>query len=389
MSRRVPNWLIGYKEYAEGPEVPPIFNLWVGISCIAAAAQRDIYMEMDFFQVHSNLYIMLTSPAGRGKKSTAMKLGRNLLRNVGNYGAEIHFSTQAASSAALIQQFVKLGGKVHQSLTCHSLELGSLLGTKNDDMTIFLTDIFDCNPDWDKQTVSRGLELIEKPWLNLLAGTTPTWLGDNLSNTALEGGFISRSIFVYDDTRRRVAIPKMTDAQKRLRQDLTHDLAQIVALKGTFRMSAEAEAAYVKWYEGPERDKSEVDAKLATYYERKGIHVIKVAMILALAESDSLVVEQPHVVAAIGMLSELEGGMRKAFTSVGKNQFSTDLDRIEDQVLSHDKLSYKQILAMNIHSLEKKELDENLETLASIGKIVISRGWIFSPVAWELEQSKD
>jgi hypothetical protein len=388
--RRLGNWLKAYQLYTEGTESPPLFHLWVGLSTLAAAAQRKIFMDHDFFKTHTNMYVVLVSPPGRSRKSTAMSFGKNLLKKVPDYGQEINFSSDATSAAALVQQFIKLGHKEHQSLTTFSSELGTLIRMNDSDIVGFLTDIYGCEPGWNKQTVGRGLEMIEAPWLNLLGATTPAWMGDNLSKTALEGGFVRRIVFVYADSRLMVAIPKMTAVQKALQRDLAADLAHIASLKGEFKFaSPDVEKYYVGWYEDPKRLELETDPRLTGYYECKAEHIKKVAMMLSLAESDKLRLEVHHLKAAIGMLGELESGMSKAFSSVGKNPFSTDMDRIADQVNQQGRVKYKQLLAMNIHALEKKQFDDTLATLLEINKVYVQGGWLYSPVEWALKEEAE
>ena len=158
--RQLDNWLDAYREYTAGTESPPNFHLWVALGTIAAAMQRKISMDAGYFDVHSNMYIILTSPPGRSRKSTALRIGKKLLSGLKDYGQEIHFSTQASSVAALVRQLVSIPNKEHQSLTAFSSELGSLLGSKSIEMTDFLVDIYDCDPGWDKQTIARDLEKI-------------------------------------------------------------------------------------------------------------------------------------------------------------------------------------------------------------------------------------
>lgn len=370
MPRKLENWLQAYSEYTEGTESPPIFHLWVALGTLAGAAQRKVYLDADYYQVYTNLFIILTSPAGRSRKSTALRIGKGLLRGVGDYGEEVHFSTQASSVAALVSQFARIQNKDHQSLTAFSSELGSMLGSKSIEMTDFLTDIYDCNPDWDKQTIGRGLEKIEKPWLNLLAGTTPQWMGENLSKTAVEGGFVSRSIFVYEDTRLRVAFPKMSDYQKQLGRDLVHDLAEIAKLKGQFTFSDSAREYYREWYED-QSDKSEAarDYRISGYFERKHIHVLKVAMAVSLAARDDLVLTPADIASAIALLEDIEPGMYKAFSSVGKNLYSADMERIKDMILraGPSGVTYREILKANIHAVNKEEIDKILSAIFEMG----------------------
>lgn len=377
--RRLSNWLQAYRMYTEGTESPPIFHLWVAMGTIAAAAQRKITMDAGYFTVHTNLFVVLVSPPGRSRKSTALRIGKGVLKGIPDWGAEIYFSTQASSVAALVKQMSSIPTKEHQSLTAFSSELGSLLGVKSVDMTDFLVDIYDCEPDWDKQTVGRGLEKIERPWFNLIGATTPQWMGDNLSRTAIEGGFVSRTIFVFDDTRRRVAFPELTEEQKTIRKALMHDLAQIAKLKGEFKFSPQAKEFYRYWYEEVNLMGHDVDYRISGFYERKHIHVLKVAMALSLAEDDDLTLQQRDIETAIAVLTELEPGMRRAFSAVGKNVYSTDLERIKNQILEAKGLPYKKILAGNIHSVEKDQLDKLLDALITMGEIERGDNHTFYP----------
>lgn len=383
-SRKLPNWLQAYAEFTQGTESPEIFHLWVALGTLAGAAQRKIVMDLGYFHVHTNMFIVLVSPPGRSRKSTALRIGKSILKDVPLYGVDLFFSTQASSVAALVKQMAAINekNKDHQSLTAFSSELGSLLGTKSVEMTDFLVDIYDCEPDWDKQTVGRGLEKIDRPWLNLVGATTPQWMGDNLSSTAIEGGFVSRTVFVFDDTRKRVAFPSLSEHQKGLRKALVHDLAHIAKLKGTATLSDEATEYYTHWYEKIS-DSKDIDYRIAGFYERKHIHVFKVAMALSLAENDSLVIERRDVETAIAMLDELEIGMKRAFSAVGKNAYSTDIERIKSQIWDNGTknggLHYKQLLAANIHSIEKDQLDKIIQALVSMGEIVGTKHFRFVP----------
>lgn len=379
MARKLADWIEGYRQYTSGTESPAVFHLWVALGTIAAAAQRKISMDAGYYDVHSNLYVVLVSPAGRSRKSTALRIGKGLLTGIKDYGETINFTTQASSVAAVVRQFSSIQNKEHQSLTAFSAELGSLLGSKSIEMTDFLTDIYDCAPDWDKQTIQRGLEKIDNPWLNLLGATTPQWMGDNLSKTAIEGGFVSRTIFVYEDTRLRVAFPELTPEQRILKKALMHDLAHIASLKGTFTFTPEAKQFYKDWYEDPARNASEQDYRISGFYERKHIHVLKVAMALSLAQQDKLVLEIPHIKAAIALLNSIEPGMRKAFRAVGKNTHGTTLERIRDQILDAGRVPYKKVLAANIHDIMKEDFDKLLSSLVDMGDVIWSDLHLCSP----------
>jgi hypothetical protein len=351
-TRKLGNWLEEYRNFTSGTESPAAFHFWVAMSVISAAAQRKISMDAGYYDVHSNMYIILTAPPGTSRKSTALRIGKSMLRGLKDYGQEIHFSTQASSVAALVKQLTAIPNKEHQSLTD------------------FLVDIYDCDPDWDKQTMMRGLEKIEFPWLNMLAATTPQWLGDNLSKTAVEGGFVARSIFVYEQTRLRVAFPELTEEQKKLKKLLIHDLSIIASLKGRMIFSPEAKEFYRCWYEDPKRTAGGyTDHRISGYYERKHVHVLKVAMAISLAQKNELVLDVESIRAAILLLGQIEPGMRKAFSAVGKNPHATVIEQIRDQITLAGKVPYKKLLASHINDVKQEDFDKLLESLIAMGDV--------------------
>lgn len=360
--RKLSNWLRAYGEFTARTEPPATFHLWVGISMMAAAMQRKLYIDAGHFIAHSNMYIVLVSPPGRSKKGTAMKIGKGILKGIDDYAQEIHFSTQASSVAALVSQMSKIENKAHQSLTSISWELGSLLGSKTDEMTMFLTDIFDCEPDWDKQTIGRGLEKISAPWLNLLAGTTPQWMGDNLSRTALEGGFVGRTVFVYEDSRRLISFRPYSEDELLLKRELIHDLAHIAGKAGQFVFSPEGQEFWDDWYEDESR-LNDIDYRLSGYYERKPIQVLKLAMVYSLSVKDELIITPDDLGRALDTLAEIEPGMYKAFQSVGKNIYSVEAERIRSQIRSAGAISLRKVVSLNSRDLELEQIMKILQTL--------------------------
>lgn len=372
--RLLPNWLLAYQEYTQMSEAPPSFHLWVGLGTIMGAAQRKIYMRTEYFDVHSNMFVVLVGPPGKVKKSTALRIGKRLLKEVPG----IHFTTSATSAASLIEQMAAITARDHQSMTAFSSELGTFLSVDMAAMTDFLTDIWDGDPDWDKQTRKKGVETINAPWLSLLAGTTPQWMGDNMSKTIVEGGLVARCIFIHENQRvLKSPFPKGTERHKILRKALVNDLTHISALNGEFTFSPEAEKFYDEWYMNPVRFPDSDDPRIMGYFDRKHVHVLKVAMALSLAEKDDLVLERRDIETALSLLKEVEPKMSRAFVNVGKNPMATDTDRVYEQIGSAKGLSYQHILAAHWHNVNKKALDDILVDLRCMEKIEIGTDGLY------------
>lgn len=373
-ARKLDDWLRGYAEFTQNSESPEVFHMWVALGTIAGAAQRKIRMHLAYFDVYTNMFLILVSPPGIGKKTTALRVGKNFLKRV---EPQVNFATESSSAGALIQMMSKISNPTHQSMTIFSSELGTLLGTDPVTMVDFLTDIYDCNPDWHKQTLARGKEAINHPWLNLLAGTTPQWLGEHLSKTAVEGGLVARCIYPFsDELKLENPLPKEDKAKKKIADELIHDLSIIATLEGEFELEPEAERFYSEWYMDKTRFPKLMDPRVAGYYGRKHIHVLKVAMALSLSYKNELVLNLEDIQRALVLLEATEPGMTRAFSAVGKNEHSTDLERILAQLRSRGRMAYGELIAANYHSINKRTLDEILEQLRQMGEInVDNRVW--------------
>jgi hypothetical protein len=376
MARLLSNWLHAYAEYTEGTESPETYHLWVALGTIAAAAQRKIGLRLGLMHVHSNMFITLVGPAGGPRKSTALNIGKNLIVGTAEYGAKIELAPKKASSAAIVSRMARINNPDHQSITAIASELGTLLGSNNAEVSDLLTDLWDCDPNFDKETVGRGAEKITAPWVNIMAGTTPIWLSDNLPKTASEGGFVSRGIFVYaEDTKHWVPRPSLTPEQEELGKLLAHDLAEIALLSGNFTFSESAGEYYDEWYLDRRNFSTKYNNRMTTYYARKHIHVLKVAMAVSLANSDQLILEPRDIAVAVDIVEEVEKQMSVAFQGVGRNILGMDHERIKKQIqkAGPDGMTYRDLLITNIQALDKQQLDSIIAALAQMG-VVAAQG---------------
>jgi hypothetical protein len=120
-------------------------------------------------------------PPGRVAKSTCIRLGRNVLQAV----EDLKFGPDSVTREELIRLMAKAGGPtpVQSPLVLHSTELSSLIEPSGIKMIQYLTDIYDCeyNPKgWKHGTKHSGRDTIINPVLNILAGSTPSWIAEGL-----------------------------------------------------------------------------------------------------------------------------------------------------------------------------------------------------------------
>lgn len=368
MSRRLPNWIQAYLAYTAESESPEEYHIWTAISSIAAVLRRRVFFDMGYFLVYPNMYIVLVSPAGRCKKSTAMRMGKSLFTQI----PDIEFSADSTTRERLIQDLSMAFKQEQSALTVHSSEFASMLTSSGMDMVVFLTDIFDSPLEWSHKTKVSGTQKVRAPFLNMLAGTTPDWIAKAMPLDTIGIGLTSRIIFIYHDTPRvRDPIPKLSPEQIALSHVLVSDLQAIARINGEYKFSEDADKLYTKWY----RDRAEHpnptgDPRLNGFYERKPIHLIKLAMIVSASIRDETVIEEDDLRLAMQLFDQAEVKMPKVFANVGKNPLAVDIEDTLAVILSRQGgVERGELISMFKHSVRMEEMFEVLDTLVVIGKI--------------------
>jgi hypothetical protein len=387
--RKLKDWMQAYGEYTSQSDSPQEFHIWGGLVALAGAAQRKILMRAAYYDVHSNMYVLLVSPPGRARKGAALRVSKNILKEA---QPPVNFASESGSHEAMVDLFQKIANPAHQSLTIFSMEFGTLMATNPAGMVDFLTDIYDGNPDWSRNTKKNNLQTIQHPWLGLFSGTTPKWLGEHLGLIAVEGGFTARAILVYSEERLlENTWPEETDPMKSLRKDLIHDLSIIAALDGEFGFEGGRSGEAFRWYDFWYRDKIALlnehfpkdrdwksrfppiaDPRTASYYDRKHIHLLKVGMALSLSYKDEMVLTLDDLNKALYMLNGIEPGMSLAMDAVGKSQTANELNYIWSQIKASGSagIEAKELLIANYHAVKDLTVFEQIiSALIRMGRV--------------------
>lgn len=363
--RKLSNWLHGFLEYTKESEAPDNYLLWTAISTLAGATQRQISTKWGYLTIYPNMYTMLVGPPGF-RKSTALSFGRGLLRAIG-----VPMSSESMSKEAMITQMVernKMKKPPRSALTVLSSDFMTFMQTSGPSMIEFLTDIYDSPDKWEYTTKQRGSEVVKNGFVNLLAATTPGWISDTFSISFIEQGFASRCLFIYEDKLRFLrAFPKVTPEMEEVYLALIEDLQYINKLKGVIPWTQAGHDWFENWYE-KEHPKELLDYRLSGYLRRKPTHVLKLAMILALSERDDKIqMDSKNISAAKRLLDFLEPKMTKTFSSVGRNPYASDMERIYEDVLENGPIQVQELRRKNRHAMDKRTFDDTMENLTLMG----------------------
>lgn len=323
-------------KYASYGEAPKRMYFWTGVSTIAGALRRKVWIDQAYFRWFPNFYIVLVAPPGIVSKSTTAGIGMDLLRQVPGikFGPEIVTWQALATSFVNAAEAFELNGEFIQMapLTIESSEFGNLLDPKDKQMVDILVTLWD-GKSTKKETKHSGNDDVVNPWINLIACTTPSWIAGNFPEYLIGGGLTSRMIFVYAETKERyVAYPAdhVPPDHQEHRKALIEDLCHISTLVGQYELTNLAKIWGMQWYESHYRNKPANldDDRFGGYIARKQTHVHKLAMIMAAAESDKLLLTDEHLSIANSMVTDLEADMTQVFARIGKSDAAFYADRV-------------------------------------------------------------
>lgn len=338
MSRHYGDWLNAFMEYASFGEAPKHMYFWTGVSTLAGALQRRVWIDQTYFKWYPNFYIVLVAPPGVVSKSTTAGIGMNLLRKVNGvkFGPEVvTWPALLSAFAGAKEAFEYRGEFVPQSaLTFESSEFGNLLNPQDKEMVDLLVSLWDGKTGtFEKKTKHSGNDSVENPWINLIACTTPSWIAGSFPEYMIGGGFTSRCLFVYADKKEKyVAYPSLTvpSDMTAFGQRLVDDLQHIGQLCGEFSMSKDAIAWGQNWYKRhySVRSKNLDDDRFGGYIARKQTHIHKLAMIISASCGDTLTITEEHLTIAENMVTDLEPDMQFVFSKIGKSETALYAERL-------------------------------------------------------------
>lgn len=283
--RALSSWIDYFMEYTSGIQSPEPFREWAAIATIAAALERKVHIISQGRPVYPNLYIFLVGPPGSGK-TRAVEESEDLLHAL----KEHHIAPTSMTKAALIDALVAatrvMPGQMNGSfnaLFVAAKELGALLPGYDSDFMNALVYLYDSIAYSEKRR-SKDIDFtIEKPLLNLIACTTPSFLNDMMPAGAWEQGFLSRTIIVYSEILDIVGLDLMEENKSRdekLESALKSDIKVIGDRVGRLQFAKEA-AEVVETWNLTRRDHEPKHPRLVHYCTRRPLHLLKLCQVAA------------------------------------------------------------------------------------------------------------
>ena len=349
------NFLSEWSNFTRGTEAPEQYYLWSGISALSSIMGRRVWLPYGRFTFYPNIYTVLLGPAGNGK-TTAMAIAKNLIRELG-----IPFSAECQTKESLVKEWIQyertfeVNGKklIYTPISIFVTELSHFLGPNSAHMIDFLTTTFDQDV-YDAKTKNKGNDLIMGPAITMLACTTPEWVTTYLKSDIISGGFSRRALFINEfEGKYRISFPETSPEQKTAALAFTAYARGLQDVAGGFVWDQAAKSFFTHWYENYVLP---TDPTIRSYHRTKHTMVMKVAMLIALAESHDLVMRKHHLEITLELFTGMELNLLKVFQGMGRNELNTVGTRILDIIRANNgSISEKELLRVTSRDASTQE----------------------------------
>ena len=384
------NFIRKYYDYTQETEPPTNYHVWTMISTISALLGRKCYIPQGVFTIYPNLYIVLVGSPGM-KKSSAMNIGKNLLRTIKEFPLAPASMTREAMLASLQQNECQfrvnnISMNFHQ-VSAFVTELQEFIGGKhrNQSMIDILTAIWD-EPTYEYHTINRDPIRIDAPYVTLLACCTTDWLNDKLKASIISEGLARRMIFIYEEQRSKyVPFPVLTAEQTVAWSDLEEDVKLIRAITGKFNFTEDAVEYWEKLYMDIQKEAETKDVFLQHYWTTKHVLMIKVAMCLSAVLRSDKMIDRALLEIVNKMFNDFERRLPILFKAMGRNELKSLEDKIEEFIANagHKGRALSDIaneFARDLSIMEVQSLIESLTIRKKIQPNVVDSSWVSTSV---------
>lgn len=401
-------WVTDLVEQHQELESPLSFWYWSLLCAISATVKDNVWLNRQIYDIYPNIYVMLHAESGL-KKGPPVSMARRLVSTVNN--------TKIISGRSSIQGILKdlgtgagysmPGGKIVKqeksvAFICSSELSSSIVEDKV--ATKILTDLYDRQYNLGEWRSLLKMETfsLKDPTITMLTATNEAMTEDFFTRAAIQGGYFARTFIIYEslaNTVNSLSVPLDNPPNYVVSADY---LKQLATLKGAFQPLGSKEQTdthpleyrnrrtgrigyfspagyiYEEWYDNFKEDIERSKTKDETgTLNRFGDSVLKVAMLLALAEKPELVISERAMTEAIQQSQKLIGNIRQ--TTHGTKGLSPSKvlkGEIIRELLERDTHQVTRTVLMKkmwMHYSSANEFDEMMNSLEQAGIISYSQ----------------
>lgn len=321
LERKLPDWIDLFYEYTDNRPTPALFRKWAGIGIVAGALERKTWVHTLGSNLYPNLYVLLVSPPGLGKTVMIDEVTKFWGSMKDHYLAPSSMSRASLADALReSERHIIRPQDTPSIINFNSLlisinELSTIMPEYNNDFMGTMTDLYDGKRYGEKKRGNDLSYVLEHPQLNLIAGTTPSYLNGIMPEGAWDQGFISRVIMVYSGEVELKDLFTEIDKKTKEFDRLAEELKAIGTMYGRMQFHPDAAAAITAWYrkKGPPIPDH---PKLIWYNTRRTAHLLKLCQIASASRGEDFIISLEDYQRALGWLLEAEAFMPDIFRAM-------------------------------------------------------------------------
>jgi hypothetical protein len=210
--------------------------------------------------------------------------------------------------------------------------------------------------------------------VSLIGACVPDFIrkinGKTNSAEAVNSGFTARTIFVFaNEKSKKLPWPVRLEDTKdgpELIKSLRGDLEEISQLSGEFSFTQDAIDTFNQWY--AKLGAIDTDSDVVRHFKsRQDVHVFKVAMCLAAATNDKLVIDRWCLFTAIALVQGVLDTLDITFRGVGESTLSEATAKVQTYLERKGIATRAELVRDMSRHATMEDLDRIILTLHTIG----------------------
>jgi len=367
------SWLDTYLDYAKNNEGLESFHWWTGAAILGAVLKRNVYFSKGYYEVYPPFWLLIVSESGT-KKTTSLNIGYNILSKLDTVKLLPDKSSPEALAKALSvdenEQEDEAQGLIFAP------ELANFMDNRrhNSGLVQLLLRLADCPDSWVYRTIKGGKVPLKNVATSFIGATTSELVRECVPPIALKTGFLARFICVGGEANSKIIAFPWKD--EKLEIQVLNTLYEMSLLKGAMQISKKVQEWYLTWYYTHKREFAAASSeRLRAFLQRKPDYLIRLSIIIAVSDTQRLVLTIDSFEKALKKLQEVEVHLQNIYTDIEATTHGREQLMLMAQIKRFDQgITHRQLLKNNSKILaEPEKFKKMMSLLWETGQISVVR----------------
>lgn len=336
------NFIRDFMHYHSGTECHRAYLRWAAISALGACAGPRYRLLNGSYYIYPIMYIIMVGPQGN-RKSYAMDAAKNLIDLAfPEYPIAADITSRDDIVRLLSLDITERGyvdqdgeSQIYHPLAFYISEFKDFTSYNPAMMINFLVNVYDKVGKLFKcSTIKRGVEDAQSPFVSILACENTDWFLKRLKEGVVTGGFSRRFIVVYEHGKPDHARPQiiLPPDHIEVKTRMVAHLQKMHTTAKNFTWCPSGFKAFTTWYVKNFNERED-DSSIAGFKSTKDQQLLKVCMLLNLAESEpTWMITEELIEEGLAWLEVIEPNLKKLYLSGGRNELQAEWVKLLDMI---------------------------------------------------------